>query len=582
YRTIDGTCNNLCRIKQGAASTPLRRFLPSEYADEEQPRNESVTGHPLPNTRRVSVEIFQALNGDEFGIRPIFTHVTMTWGQFIDHDVTLTELTPNVECGNNTTPTEFDCRRIFVNVHQSASDKLAVVYSSCLFGAESYSDQRERKSINEITAYIDASQVYGSDEALAQRLRDKTTKLGLLDVRPYINSDGEPILPEANEEAFCRSTDTEASPCFLAGDIRVNENHALMAMHTIWVREHNRIANFLHLLNPHWGDERLYQEARKIVGAEIQHITYNEWLAVIFASEDLREKLGLLLEPKGKFFKGYNVSVDAQCTNAFSTAALRMGHSLIRDTFFLLDTNFGIAGFDKPNRLETRDFFNPDRFYQAGDNAYGGILLGLIRFFAQNVDRRFVRAVRERLIIEGEPPNGIVGDLTAINMIRGRDHGLPGYVKFREACGGKPAVRFDDICDTIPRAQVKRLKSAGIYKRVQDIDLFAGGMSEKAQRGSALGFTFTCLVGRQFKDFRHGDRFWYERDDHKTGFTIEQLDQIRHSSLAKVICDNTDDVRRIHEKVFVHRNTRGANNPVVDCDDLPFMDLTVFKEGEHY
>ena len=62
---------------------------------------------------------------------------------------------------------------------------------------------------------------------------------------------------------------------------------ALMAMHTIWVREHNRIANFLHLLNPHWGDERLYQEARKIVGAEIQHITYNEWLAVIFPCEDL-------------------------------------------------------------------------------------------------------------------------------------------------------------------------------------------------------------------------------------------------------------------------------------------------------
>ena len=75
--------------------------------------------------------------------------------------------------------------------------------------------------------------MYGSDEALAQRLRDKKTKLGLLDVRPYINSDGEPILPEAHEEAheeadeepFCRSTDTETSPCFLAGDIRVNENH---------------------------------------------------------------------------------------------------------------------------------------------------------------------------------------------------------------------------------------------------------------------------------------------------------------------------------------------------------------------
>ena len=103
YRTIDGTCNNLCRIKQGAAFTPLRRFLPSEYAPGEQPRNESVTGHPLPNTRRVSVAIFEGSVGNEVGL-PNFTHMTMTWGQFIDHDITLTELTPNVECGNNTAP----------------------------------------------------------------------------------------------------------------------------------------------------------------------------------------------------------------------------------------------------------------------------------------------------------------------------------------------------------------------------------------------------------------------------------------------------------------------------------------------
>ena len=43
--------------------------------------------------------------------------------------------------------TEFDCRRIHVIVHQSANDKLAVVHSSSLFGAESYSGQRERKSV---------------------------------------------------------------------------------------------------------------------------------------------------------------------------------------------------------------------------------------------------------------------------------------------------------------------------------------------------------------------------------------------------------------------------------------------------
>jgi hypothetical protein len=69
--------------------------------------------------------------------------------------------------------------------------------------------------------------------------------------------------------------------CFKAGDVRVNEHVGLATLHTLWIREHNRLATVLQGLNPHWGDETLFQEARRIVAAEVQHITYTEFLPVV-------------------------------------------------------------------------------------------------------------------------------------------------------------------------------------------------------------------------------------------------------------------------------------------------------------
>ena len=179
------------------------------------------------------------------------------------------------------------------------------------------------------------------------------------------------------------------------------------------------------------------------------------------------------------------------------------------------------------------------------------------------------------------PGDGTVGDLLAINVQRGRDHGIAPYVVFRKACGGGVANTFEDLLGNINLNQLKRIKF--VYVRdlenidafLPDVDLYVGGISEDPQAGSILGPTFTCIIARTFQRYREGDRFWYERNDPYTGFTLEQLDSIRQgSSLAKLICDNSDNVKEIQPRVF--ENSRD----VVHCDDIPSINLNLWQEGE--
>ena len=180
------------------------------------------------------------------------------------------------------------------------------------------------------------------------------------------------------------------------------------------------------------------------------------------------------------------------------------------------------------------------------------------------------------------PGDGTRGDLLAINIARGRDQGLASYADFRTACG-LSTTSFVDLLGNIDFQQVFRLKSTYIPSPtvldidvfLPDIDLYAGGISEDPQTGSILGQTFTCLIARTFQRYRAGDRFWYERNDTCTGFTLDQLDSIRSgSSLAKLICDNSDNVEEIQPRVLE------STTNVVHCDDIPSIDLNLWKEGE--
>lgn len=111
-----------------------------------------------------------------------------------------------------------------------------------------------RDQINQITSFIDASQVYGSTEEEQAALRlGRRGKLKYTDL--HIRKPLLPALDPNTAHEECRIS-TRNLHCFAAGDFRCNEQPGLTAMHTLFLREHNRIAIELGDINPTWNDNR--------------------------------------------------------------------------------------------------------------------------------------------------------------------------------------------------------------------------------------------------------------------------------------------------------------------------------------
>ena len=170
------------------------------------------------------------------------------WGQFLDHDIDLTHA-----------GSEFGTAPIKV---LNENDPLYPLIPLTRSEFDQNSSSPARQQINAITAWIDASNVYGSDQETADSLR--TFEGGKLQT----SANG--LLLHTNENGS-----------FLAGDVRVNEQVGLIAMHTLFVREHNRLADLIARQDRRLNDEQIYQLARKIVGAEMQIITYKEFLPAL-------------------------------------------------------------------------------------------------------------------------------------------------------------------------------------------------------------------------------------------------------------------------------------------------------------
>ncbi|CAC5386490.1 PXDN [Mytilus coruscus] len=279
-------------------------------------------------------------------------------------------------------------------------------------------------------------------------------ELGLL-------KEGSDGLPDNPDDDSCE--DAVSSVCFIAGDHRNSEVPLLTVMHILFLREHNRIAKQLRPNHPEWNDDndKILNEARKILTGVYQHIVYNEFLPALLG-----------------FDWSIAQFVDGSTRNAFGAAAYWMGHSLVGNS-----VGSSNSLFNEIRSIELHEtFVNTETIRDSAQYSPTRIGRWMSSQYDRKMDRFLSKEVQDHLFQDRNNPLDAL-DLGALNIQRGRDHGLPGYNRFRQFCGRFPAAFWtntpggfvDHDYNTVAKLKsvyslaqvndIKRQTLAGIYCR---------------------------------------------------------------------------------------------------------------------
>ncbi|HEU5470595.1 MAG TPA: peroxidase family protein [Actinophytocola sp.] len=562
-QSLDGGGNNIANPTWGQGGTAYARVAAARYADG---RSQPVAG---PNSRAISNRVFNDGNQNIFSEKQA-TAWAWTWGQFLDH-------TFGLRLGRSPGDPAGEPANIPFNANDPLEDfenDLGVIGFTRSDAAPGTGVNNARQQVNTVSSYIDAAAVYGGTNQRLDWLRE-----GSVDGNPA-NNNGRLLLqnnylprrdargnpaaaPPMEIDGILRANPNRA---MVAGDVRANENLFLTATHTLFAREHNRIVNSL----PNsLSEEDKFQIARRVIIAEQQYITYNEFLPAMGVSI-----------PR---YSGYRNNVNATLTNEFATVGYRV-HSMIHgemevageeDTWTAAQLDAfraqGIEVVEEDGEVElviplNRGFFNPDLVQPIG---LGPLLQGIggePQYKNEEMIDNQLRSVLFQIPVTGNPEcldgpelpecfDSVV-DLGAIDVERGRDHGMPTYNQMRQAYGlpartsftqitGESSSAFppgtgidnpaslefrelsdvfgaaidpedEDRLEATPINSVRRAPLAArlqaIYGNVNNVDAFVGALAERHASNGDLGELQRAIWAREFTRLRDGDRFFYAND----------------------------------------------------------------------
>ncbi|MDE0707460.1 MAG: peroxidase family protein [Candidatus Poseidoniales archaeon] len=540
FPNANGSEVNSVQPEWGQAGTLLGRV-----ANTSHDANANWMGlSDLPNPREIS-NIVCAQPGvinDERGL----SDFNWLWGQFITHEIDFT-LTQNGRVGENGTPEQAN-----IEIDENDSVMGAPGGSQIRFFRSLYTSVVDENGVehrehpNSITTWIDGSVVYGSSDSTRNWLR--TFEDGRMKVSENPYGDLLPVAKDDDETAPPMSfAGFSADVRFIAGDSRANEHIALMALHVLFMREHNRLAEGIQERNPDWSDEDIFQRARKIVAAQIQAITYEEFLP----------SLGITLDE----YTGYDSNVNPEVTSAFATVGFRMGHSQIGDVFLRVN--------EQRTPIEEGHMSLFDGFWTTSPVTEEGGIAPIFRGMAMQVqpanDIYYGEDLRNHLF--GMPGAGGM-DLCAMDIQRGRDHGVPDYGAVRDAFGLDTVTNYSEI--TSDSNVATRLTQAYATEDLGHIDPLIGMLAEDHLPDSALGETMDALIRDQFTRLRDGDPFYYENDLELNG-VVSDLSSTR---LSHIILQNTEIESLQCNVFFAEHNLNELDCYMPNVIDVPQLETT--------
>ncbi|GFG29965.1 hypothetical protein Cfor_11750 [Coptotermes formosanus] len=376
-----------------------------------------------------------------------------------------------------------------------------------------------REQTNRMTAWIDGSFIYSTSEAWVNAMRsfqngtfltDETEKLPVRNTMrvPLFNSPAPHVLRMMNPERL-----------FLLGDPRTNQNPALLTFGILFFRWHNVVAARVQAQHPDWPDEEVFQRARRFVVATLQNIIAYEYLPAF---------MGEGLPP----YEGYKPDVHPGVSHVFQSAAFRFGHTMIPPGIYRRD---GACHFrETPMGFRALRLCSTwwDSSDVLSDSTVEELLLGMSSQIAEREDTVLCSDVRDKLF---GPMEFSRRDLGALNIMRGRDNGLPDYNTVRFVSLVK---EWMEINPPLFKKRPELLELlAGVYdNRLDNVDLYVGGMFESRDGPGEL---FRAVIKEQFTRIRDADRFWFENTESGI-FTDAEIDEIRQVRLYDVIVNSTD------------------------------------------